>query len=306
MSLLDESTAAIYGYDANDSDGTGSRWTITNLLEGPRLIAPGQGFFVSSKVASANLEFTPDMQIEGSSDDFIAGRTLNDIDFIKIRMSTDTDSYITSIYFHSNASLGLDVGFDAAVFGGNVSDFTLYSHLVQDNEGIPMAIQAVNSGDISDVIIPLGVNAVSGLELRFSIYDMAMSTETNFYLDDMVENTSTLLTSTDYMMLTTSTLAGTGRFFLRLNEATLSTNQNDIGVLDIFLMNSSNELVVNGRLKEGAHLTLIDLQGRIVLKTRLDTSILENRINLSSISAGVYIVQIQNEIWQISKKVVKG
>jgi hypothetical protein len=55
LSLLAESTAAIYGYNADTSV---SIWTITNLIEGPERIAPGQGFFVSSKNASASLEFT--------------------------------------------------------------------------------------------------------------------------------------------------------------------------------------------------------------------------------------------------------
>lgn len=95
LSLLNENTAAIYGYDADDTDGSGSVWTITNLVEGPDKIAPGQGFFVSSNLSSASLEFTTDMQVEGNSDDFIIGRTLSNVDFVKIRLSTLSDSCIT-------------------------------------------------------------------------------------------------------------------------------------------------------------------------------------------------------------------
>jgi hypothetical protein len=44
LSLLGESSAAIYGYNAHSIEGSGSIWTITNLVEGPALIAPGQAF----------------------------------------------------------------------------------------------------------------------------------------------------------------------------------------------------------------------------------------------------------------------
>lgn len=302
LSLLDENTAAIYGYDANDTDG--SNWTITNFIEGPALIAPGQGFFVSSNLSFANLEFTPDMQVESKSDDFIIGRTLSNLDFVKIKMNTSLDSSITSIYFHEDASLGLDVGYDAAVFGGNTLGFALYSHLVQDNVGTPMAIQTLHSGDILDVVIPLGVNANPGEEIRFSIEEITLPATTNVYLEDTVANTSTLLTNSDYIILSTAFISGTGRFFLRVNEDALLTINNDLETLDIFLLNSLNELVIRGQLQENTKLALYDIHGREILSFNLDVFVYEHRINLSSLNEGIYIATIQNKIWSKSKKII--
>ncbi|MTE28182.1 T9SS type A sorting domain-containing protein [Winogradskyella ouciana] len=304
LSLLDEDTAAIYGYDANNTDGSGSNWTITNLVDGPTLIAPGQGFFVSSNSSSADLEFTPNMQTVGNSDDFIIGRTSSDVDFIKIRASTASDSCLTSLFFHDNASLGLDRGFDAAVFGGNVPEFALYSHLVANNEGVPMAIQTVNSSNLSDVVIPLGVNVNQGEELTFSIADMSLPASINVYLDDTLVNTSTLLINDDYVMLPTAATSGTGRFFLRISEDALSTTGDNLHTLNIFVLNSSKELIVSGRLQENTQLDLFDIQGRKVLATELNSSIIENRINIASLSGGIYIVNLQYETGQKSKKVV--
>lgn len=304
LSLLGENTAAIYGYDANDTDESGSNWTITNLLEGPALIAPGQGFFVSSKLSSANLEFTPEMQVEGASDDFIVGRTLSETGFVKIGLSTASQSYLTSVYFHNNASLGLDIGYDASIFGGDVSDLALYSHLVEDNDGTPMAIQAVNSEDISNVIIPLGVTASQDQELRFSVSDMALSNTVNIYLEDVVANTITLLNNTDYVLLPQTNISGTGRFFLRITEGALSITQNDFDTLDIFFIVSSKELIIKGELQENALLMLYDLQGRKVLESKLDLNVFENRIKLSFLNQGVYVVELSNQRFQKSKKVV--
>ncbi|WP_412561707.1 T9SS type A sorting domain-containing protein [Winogradskyella sp. MIT101101] len=304
LSLLDEDTAAIYGYDANNTDGSGSNWTITNLVDGPALIAPGQGFFVSSNSSSADLEFTPNMQTVGNSDDFIIGRTSSDVNFIKIRVSTASDSCLTSVFFHDNASVGLDRGFDAAVFGGNIPEFALYSHLVEDNEGVPMAVQTVNSSNLSDVIIPLGVNVNQGAQLAFSIADMSLPASVNVYLDDTLANTSTLLINNDYVMLPTTSVSGTGRFYLRISEGALSTTGNNLHTLNIFVLNSSKELIVNGRLQENTQLDLYDIQGRKVLATELNSSIVENRINIASLSGGIYIVNLQYETGQKSKKVV--
>ncbi|MBO6879253.1 T9SS type A sorting domain-containing protein [Winogradskyella sp.] len=304
LSLLDEDTAAIYGYDANNTDGSGSNWTITNLVDGPTLIAPGQGFFVSSNSSSADLEFTPNMQTVGNSDDFIIGRTSSDVNFIKIRLSTASDSCLASVFFHDSASLGLDRGFDAAVFGGNVPEFALYSHLVEDNEGVPMAIQTVNSSNLSGVVIPLGVNVNQGAQLTFSIADMSLPASINVYLDDTLVNTSTLLINDDYVMLPTAATSGTGRFFLRISEDALSTTGDNLHTLNIFVLNSSKELIISGRLQENTQLDLYDIQGRKVLATELNSSIVENRINIASLSGGIYIVNLQYETGQKSKKVV--
>lgn len=304
LNLLGESTAAIYGYNANNIGGSGSNWTITNLLEGPSLIAPGQGFFVSSKLSTASLEFTPDMQIEGNSDDFIIGRSSSNTDYVKIGLSSLSNSFITSIYFHDNASPSLDKGYDAAIFGSSAPDFALYSHLIEDNQGVPMAIQAVNSNILSEIIIPLGVNAYPNEELRFTITDIMLSDSVNIYLEDTVANTVTLLTNEDYVIVPTIELSGTGRFFLRLTQGLLSNAQNDIDVLNVFVVNNSKELIVRGRAPEATELVLYDLQGRKVLEYNLDSSVFENRLNISLLKSGVYIVNLHHKRVQKSIKVV--
>jgi hypothetical protein len=304
LSLLGEFTAAIYGYNANNTDTSGSHWTITNLVEGPALIAPGQGFFVSSNTASANIEFTQEMQVVGNSDDFILGRRSSATDVIKLRVHTATDSYLTSVYFHDNASRGLDIGYDAAVFGDNIPEFALYTHLVEDNEGIPMAIQTLNSSDVSDVVIPLGVNANQGEQLTFSIAAMALPTSHNVYLFDTLANTSILLNNTDYVMSPATALSGTGRFFLSTSEEALATTQNNLEHLNIFMSISSKELIVSGQLQENTVLKLYDLRGRAVFSTELDASSVQNRIRLSALRGGVYIVNLQSKEGHVSQKVV--
>lgn len=304
LDLFDVGTAAIYGYDGDAQDG----WTIYNLANTTpsTRIAPGQGFFVSADATNASLydlEFTPAMRSTGSGDDFIAGRNA-ELTFVKLNASTATNSYNTEFYFNANATEGFDFGYDAKVWDDASSDFAIYSHLVQDNTGNAIALQTLDLANLSEVTIPLGINANQGEQLTFSIADMTLPATVSVYLEDVVTNTVTLLNTSDYILTPTTVLSGTGRFFLRISDGILSTIETDLDALNIFALNTSKELVVNGQLQDNTALALYDIQGRKVLSTELDATLLQNRLDVSSLSTGVYVVQLQNNAQQISQKVI--
>lgn len=304
LSLLDESTAAIYGYDADETDTTGSNWTITNLMEGPALIAPGQGFFVSSKNASATLEFTTAMQVVGNSDDFIQGRTSQPTDFIKLKATTATNSSSISVYFHESASAGLDIGYDAAVFGGSISEFGLYSHLVQDNQGIPIAIQTLNTDAINNVIIPLGMHTNQGEQLTFSLEDSHIPSSVEVYLEDTLTNTFTLLNTSSYTLTPSTNLSDTGRFFLRFTANALSIGTPSFNTINIYSNQSDRSIIIEGILQRETEVAVYDLLGRKVLQQGLDAALSKHTMNASTLSSGVYVVTLQDGNEQLTKKVI--
>ncbi|WP_456439425.1 lamin tail domain-containing protein [Psychroserpens sp.] len=304
IQLFDAPTAAVYGYDGSATNG----WTIYNLANttASTVIAPGQGFFVSADATNApihDLEFTQAMRTSGTADDFISGRNA-ELTYLKLKASTANNAYITEFYFNANATESFDVGYDAAIYGDTTPDFAIYSHLMNDNTGIAMTLQAVSTTDISDINIPLGVNANQGEQLRFSIADMALPASVNVYLEDIAKNTVTLLNNSDYVITPDTALSGTGRFFLRTSEDALSTIDNSLNALNIFALNSSKELIVSGQLKENTILNLYDIQGRNVVSIQLDNTNLENRIDMSSISGGVYIVAVKNNSQQKTQKII--
>ena len=304
LDLFAGGTEAIYGYDGDASNG----WTIYNLATTTvsTVIAPGQGFFVSADATNAplyNLEYTSGMRSAGSTDDFIASRNA-ELVYVKLRASTNSNSYGTDIYFNANASLGFDLGYDAAIWGDTTPSFSLYSHLVEDNIGGAMAIQAVNSTDVSDVSIPLGVNANQGEQLTFSILDATLPASVNVYLEDTVANTTTLLNNGDYVITPTTDLSGTGRFFLRTSEDALSTIENSLDTLNVFAQHATKELVVSGQLQENTVLDLYDIQGKKVFTTQLDNTLIQNRINVSNLYTGVYVVTVRNNNQEFTKKLI--
>lgn len=304
LSLLDEDTAAIYGYDADDTDITGSNWTITNLVEGPTLISPGQGFFVSSKDPSATLEFTPDMQVVGASDDFIQGRSTNTSEYLKLIAVTSSKSASTSLYFHENGTTGLDIGYDAAIFGGTAPAFSLYSHLVAENAGLPMAIQTINTQDLSTVVIPLGLNANEGEQVTISLGDYTLSDTISLYLEDNSNNSFTLLNTTDYVLTTNATLNGTGRFYLHFATEALSIGENQFKGLNIYTNQLERAIVIEGALINKTEAIVFDAIGREVLRQNLNLSGTKNVIDTSALSSGVYVITLKDGNRQYSQKLI--
>ncbi|MFC0604891.1 T9SS type A sorting domain-containing protein [Winogradskyella pulchriflava] len=302
LSLLSDTTAAIYGYSA-DTSGSG-KWTVLNLATGSTLIAPGQGFFVSSNLPIANLEFTPDMQVLGNADDFIQGRSSETTDYIHLRMHSAVNSSSTSIYFNANATNGLDVGYDAAVFGGDVSNFKLYSHLVQDNTGLPMSIQTLNTDFGNNVTIPLGVDVSQGEQITFSLEDFDLPDSIDVYIEDNLTGTSTLLNTSSYTITTATAINGTGRFLLHFTTNTLSEEDHIHNALSIYSNPSESTILVEGVLADVTQAAVYDLFGRIVLQKDLDASLNRNVINATKLSPGVYVVGLQNGKQSVSQKVL--
>ncbi len=301
MDILTAIRAGIYAYNGNGYDVI----NFANVAAYP-LMAPGQGFFVSANesfTSTHDLEFTIAMQATGNSDDYITGRNEGLLNFT-LEMATENESSNTEIYFNENASLGFDLGYDAALWEDTIPNFSIYSHLVQDNTGVPMTLQTLHSETMLDISIPLGVHANQGEQLTFSIESSSLPESVNIYLDDLVANTSILLNNSDYVVTPSSELSGTGRFFLRTSEDTLSTTDHDLETLNIMALHNIQTIMITGNLQENTSVHLYDVQGRNVLSKKLDATILENRIDTSNLSSGVYVVTLQNSTQKISQKVI--
>ncbi|MBF8151630.1 hypothetical protein ITJ86_17175, partial [Winogradskyella sp. F6397] len=199
LSIL-EDISGIYGYDGDASDG----WSIITLANASeKLMTPGQGFFVAANATyqdTYDITFDPSMRATGTDDDFIAGRSANVLTFLKLNASTATNSYGTEFYFNANASRGIDPGYDGKILGNVAPNFAIYSHLVEGDAELPIALQALNPSDLTNTIIPLGVNSNQGEQLTFSIDESTLPNDVNVYLEDNVAHTVTLLNSGDYTL----------------------------------------------------------------------------------------------------------
>lgn len=305
---IDGTFFGVYGYDANDGDG--SIWTIVdfNFLEtAPNYqITPGQGFFVAAPTDGSTISFTPAMQETGTSDDFISGRNAvntNNFAHAILNLNTASTSYVTNVYFRDINTLGLDPGYDTGAFDQNANG--VYSHLVEDNAGIALFNQSLPYADLTDVVVPLVVNLNPNEQMTFSLNsNSAVPESIDVILEDNVENTFTVLNSGDYTITPSTVLSGSGRFFLRFSANALSIPQSDFDTIQIFSNVQDRTIVVAGQLNENTTASVFDLQGRLVKQVALDASLRTQTINTNGLSSGVYVVQLSNSSQSKTEKVI--
>lgn len=283
---------AVYGYDGDTSDG----WTILNNLDTGQLIAPGQGFFVKVKSGGGIISFTPAMREKGATDDFILGRSSvnGSVDsYVKLKINNNlSNTFNTAIHFNENGTSGLDPGYDAALFGGNAPEFSIYSNLIVDNIDSKMAIQVLGTNDINNTIIALGINALQGQEVTVSISESTLSNSTKVYLEDTLTNTFTLLTNEDYTFTALSDISGIGRFYLRTELDVLSITKEDLDGLNIFTNPTEKTIVIEGQLQINTDFELYDLNGRLLKNHALDINNTTQSIDVAQLSSGIYIIKL--------------
>jgi hypothetical protein len=301
--IIQDAFYGIYGYDANASDG--SVFTIWDLnTDGNFLIAPGQGFFVAAPSGGGtSVTFTESMRRTGVADDFIEGRGQNNTGVTRagINLNTASKSYVTNFYFRDINTLGLDPGYDTGAFDQESDG--LFSNLVADDIGIALVNQSLPLESLSNVSIPLVVNATAGEQLNFSLdSNTSLPANIEVYLEDILTGTSTLLNTSDYIFTPTSNLSGPGRFYVVFSDNALGVNEDSLNNVNIYAL--ERELFIKGQLTHNTNATLFDMQGRAVLTVSLDTESQINTIDISGLSNGIYIVQLSNIEYSKSKKVI--
>lgn len=306
-SALDENAVAIYGYNSgtNSGDGTIGNFTIINYLTNTALnIAPGQGFFVANNsVMPANqLTFTTAMRTFNGTDDFILNRTGNQNYKLRIKAKHNSAEFATEIYFNANSTLGLDPGYDAAHFNGSATNLMLYSQLVENNVGRDLAIQSLGLSDLHGVVIPLGLKSAQGQQVTFSIEDSSLPSEVLVYLEDRQTDTFTLLNNDNYSFSVATAISGTGRFFLRIGNSTLSNIEQESSNLKLYA--NQQTIFIKGLLLADSTVEVYDIQGRLVLNQKLKEGSDDNSIAATSLNTGIYIIHLKNEMQMQTKKVI--
>ena len=304
---------AVYAYDGDDSDG--SVWTIYNGNNSSgQYIAPGQAFFVAVD-SNKTLIFDHDMKTVTGGDDFLPGeRRPNDDSFaqnasssnskISLALSFDDSKYVaTDIYLNTKASSGLDVGYDAGTFANQAGSLGLYSFLADGSHPeTKLAIQAVSNNISDPVVIPLGVNAQSGIDYTIKLKERPQQEGVFIYLKDKLDNSMTLLTDQDYSFNTSTDLQGDGRFEVHLSAFALSTF--DISKAPYSMIGLSGKVQVTGELSKGDVITILDLRGRTLAKQTVNSPTQSTTVQLNGVSKGVYIGKVENNIGQYNTKFI--
>ena len=300
-SIIDGSYLAVYGYDA---DGTG--YSIYNHAAGDGLsdyIAPGQAFFVAAASTSLNnVSFTPAMRTTSGGDDFVSGRLAqSDWSRFYLRLYED-DNFAseTQFYFEQGLSLGLDPGYDA----GAMSQDDLMSRLVEEDQGIGMAINAMGN-DFDDTTVPLVINRDTGVEFSIRLEDSTIPEGVGIYLEDTLLETLTDLRAEDFTLTPESDLSDMGRFYLRIGNTNLGGNDLEESYISVYKAASDDFVTIEGLSNvEKANVQLFNILGQEVLNITLQGNQSTQRVSTRGFTTGIYVIRLQADSSVISKKII--
>ncbi|WP_397447600.1 T9SS type A sorting domain-containing protein [Polaribacter sp. R77954] len=265
-------------------------------------IAPGQGFFLDATSTNDVTFEVSDLSHQGS--DSFHSKSANNRAEVKLYVNEGANQRFARVLYIDGQTTGLDLGYDGKLFGGVSHNFAVYSHLVNNNEGVKYQIQSLPNQDFENNVVPLGVIAASENEITFSAETINLPAGLKVYLEDRLTNTFTRLdeADTNYKVQVAS---GTteGRFFLHTKSSSvLSTEDALLNSVSIYKTSNTN-LKITG-LKQGkTSISLYNLLGKKVMATSFNASNVNN-ISLPNLSTGVYIVQLETENGKLNKKIV--
>lgn len=275
-------------------------YEVVNQASASRFIAPTQGFFVSSS-GSNTFNFEENMQSHQSSDTF--QRSVNTRPEINLTMADGNDIRHTEVYYIDGTTTGFDNGYDSSIFKGVDNPLAIYTHAVANGTGRDLGIQSLPDNDFENMIIPVGINATSGMEITISASTVNFPAGIDVYLEDKDDNTFTLLdNSSNFTTTLSSDLNGIGRFYLHTSSQALSIDEVNLNNISIYTSNENNLRIVG--IQEGnTQVRIYNILGKQVL----NTSFVGNGVNditIPNVRTGVYIVQLETQTGKLNKKVI--
>jgi hypothetical protein len=293
---------------------------------------PGQGFIVKSKTGGGTVTFTDAMRVHENTGAFLKSAKVS-WPGINLIVSSLSKSAATAITFHDKMTLGLDITYDAGLFGGDPA-FKLYSRLVEDN-GVNFAIQCLPRNGFDTIQIPIGFDCKNGGTVTFTAEIVPLPAGMKAILVDSLLGKSIDLqsASTSYTTDVNPNTSGAGRFFLNISlitpsvptvpttpdvptvpttpdvptvptvpsipDASFVTN---IDNHSFSIYSNDNTIIVKGKITVSACAILYDLTGRVIRSYALKFADI-NILPAEGLPGGIYIVKLFGDGLSVNKKV---
>ena len=185
------------------------------------------------------------------------------------------------------------------------NEFAIYTHLVSDSDEQDLGIQSLPPNDYENMIIPLGINAISVTDITIDASITNFPEGINLYLEDKEDDTFTLIDAdSNFTTTLTSDLNGIGRFYLHTTSETLSSddliNNNNIS---IYSSSRENLRIVGVQNGTNAKVHLYTILGKEVFTTTFQ-GVRVNDILLPKLAQGVYIIKLSTMNSKTIKKII--
>ena len=293
----------------------GTQYQTANNGSSALWAAPGQAFFVSSPEGGDTFSFRTGSVTSQSSivnggsngDDFIAGDIIEENrGELFINLDQNNIGRKTQIYFLDDVYDGLDSGYDTRTFPMADNNTSIYTRLVQDDEGIDLAIQSLAYSEMWNKVIPIGINVIGGEEIRINLSHNTTPADLNIYLEDAFEGTMTDLKAGDYVLTPSTDLSGIGRFFIHMTADTMSNEEVSSSMLNVFKEVNSNNITIEGLATQSnsINISLYNILGRKVLNTSLSNNMNIQTISTVGMASGIYVIELESGNNRLTKKLI--
>ncbi len=284
-------------------------------------MAVGQGFFSSSDADGGQVLFENSQRVYRNNDYGNAGtfffrgsqknKTDEEIDIDNLPILKLGFSYYNSnipfhrqigISFHNQNSFEYDNGYDSEVFDVGTTDMYWEINEIPDKKLIIAGVQGISD----ELEIPLTVAIKTEREVLFKVDEKLNITE-KFYLEDRLTGTFYDIENEPVTLTLSETIEPyKNRFFLTFNNTALNTEDNILNKdFTLFMDNESKEIVIQNlnNLKINK-LELFNLLGQKVKEWEEIESLYEHRLKVNKLSSTIYIIKLQTEKGELTKKVL--
>ena len=301
LNILHTNNQAIYVFNGSSYTTIGTSTSAASAV-----VAPGQAFMVGGKHddGSTSFSFSTNMLTEDGSDDGFVGDPMEDNRaelFISLNQS-DIDRR-TEIYFLDDGS----DAFTSADAGGIDFNYnSIYSRVVSGENDVDLAIQTLAFSEMTEKVIPIGLNVTAGEEMKISISHNTTPADLNVYLEDALEGTMTDLKAGDFTLTPSDSLDGVGRFFIHTTADTMSNGEVSTSMLNAYKEVNANYITLEGLATQtnNINVSLYNILGRKVLDTSLNNNVNTQTISTIGMSSGIYVIELESGNDRLTKKLI--
>ena len=266
-------------------------------------VSPGQGFFVKCNT-SGTFNFAENIQSHQTTNTFL--RASESRPEIKINVTDGNDARFAKVYYLQDATESFDNGLDGEIFeSAAVKGLSIFSRLVQDN-GKKYQIQSLPANNYENMIIPIGLDAVSGSVLSFSADVLNFPEGTMVFLEDKAANLFVRIDEqgSTYEVTLDESLSGFERFAIHTSSKSLSVKSYDqIQRLNVF-QSAKNTLKIEGLFEGKLKMEIYDVLGKQLFNKQLNSITSTVSISIPNYKPGVYLVKLETQNGKIDKKII--
>jgi len=278
-------------------------WNINNDGNYSDLIHTCQGFFVLAQYSGVTFTFTQSMQRHGHMYHYLlkSASVREPWPGLKLQVKFGDRMSSTVVVYNDSMNIGLDEGYDVGQFSSN-PDVEIYTSLVQMDNSVNFARQALPLIDFDKNVIPVGIDTERGGQVTFSA-DIVPLDNCKFWLEDRLTGTFTELNDDTYTVTLSPNTYGTGRFFILASANTpVSSDTPQVKDAGVRIWTAYDMIIIQGDVGNGAICEVYNLNGQTILRSMLNDAYL-NTVSLSTVPDGIYIIRVVDDAKITTRKV---